>query len=365
MRFRMSVGHVIVCGRIPVAPVGYFIRDVAFASRWMSADTTGLSWNGFVLATKLRGEDGAGLDPGVRVDLEKIAQRNVAFVIWIDGASDDPAGWKVIKDLAHEIAVDTGGALLSLRDRAVLDSPPLSEVDAAWRASLDAHVEIDRAVDAARGGDGAVLEELVDVVLEDARHGRTRAAAIVANALVGPVYGREGEALDGVALRTSAEQLARIARALDSGRASALYPTLVRARERLGEEPSTQLDAALADREQQTIVHETMLWAEENPPSQARVAAICAAACRGDLRAIAQIHAWALRFPADPPSPLSREEMGERLALVAPFCAAVRAADTLVPEIWNLANAVMGSKLVESGGTLAALRAKLPKESGA
>ena len=155
------------------------------------------------------------------------------------------------------------------------------------------------------------------------------------------------------------------ARAIDSGRASALYPTLRRAQERLGGQPSSVIADALAEREQQDVVHRAKAWAEDNPPSRANVTTILNAACIGDMDAIAKVYAWAFRFPADPPAPLSRAEMGERLAFVGPFCAAVRSAPALHPEIWTLANAVMGSKLVESGGTLAALRKKLPKESGA
>ena len=324
-----------------------------------------MSWDGGVLGVKLRGEEALGLDPSTRADLEKISQRNVAFVIWIDGASDDAEGWKVTKELAHEIAIDTGGALVSLRDRALLDAPPLAEVDAAKQASLDAFVEVDRAVAAVRRGDEGPLERLVDLVLEEARHGRTRPAAIVASELVGPVYGQDEHPMTGTALRIAAEQLARIARAVDTGRASALYPTIIRAQERLGDEPSVVLADALADRERQVAEHQAMAWAEANPPSRADVAWICKAACAGDEEAIGEIYAWALRFPPDPPAPLSRDEMGERLAFVGPFCAAVRAAPTLAPAIWDLANRVMGSKLVESGGTLAALRKKLPKESGA
>lgn len=355
----------IVCGRKPVAPVGYFIRTAAFAARWTSEDTTGVTWNGSVLGVKLRGEEGSGLDASVRSDLEELARRNVVFVIWIDGASEDPEGWNVTRELAHEIAIDTAGAVLSLRDRAVLDAPSVADVDAAKQASIDAAIEVDRAIGAARRGDGGPLGRLVDVVLDDARQGRKRPAAIVASELVGPIYGNGDDAMTGAALRAAAEQLARIARALDSGRASALYPTLARAQERLGDEPSAVVAEVLVDREQQVVVHQAMAWAEENPPSRTNVAPICVAACDGDPEAIAQIHAWALRWPADPPSPLSRAEMGERLAFVGPFCSAVRSARSLHPEMWNLATVVMGTKLMESGRTLAALRAKLPKESGA
>lgn len=364
----MPVGHVIVCGHTPIAPFGYFIRCAAFAERWLSETADhDRSWCGSVLAVRLRGEVSAGLDAGMRTNLEALAQRNVGFVIWIDGAEDDPDGWQIVKELAHEIALDTGGALISLRDRAVLDLPPADDVEAARQATLDVLVDLDRAVDAMKNGDAGPLARLVDVVLEDAFHGRRRPAAIIAHEIAGPVYGGDdaNDGLTGETLRAAAEQLARLARALDSGRASALYPTLRRAQERLGTEPSTILAEALAERDQQNVVHRAKAWAEDNPPSRANVSTILNAACIGDMDAIAKVYAWAFRFPADPPVPLSRAEMHERLAFVGPFCAAVRSAPALHPEIWSLANAVMGSKLVESGGTLAALRQKLPKESGA
>jgi hypothetical protein len=363
MRIAMPVGHAIVCARVPIAPTGYFIRSGAFAARWTNEGSTAgdAGWQGRILSVRLRGEHASGLDAGMRADLEKLAQRNAVFVIWIDGAVDDSEGWKVIKEVAHEIAIDTGGALLSLLDRSVLDAPALAEVDAAKQASLDAFVEVDRAIAAVRRGDGGLLTTLVDVVLEEVCRGRTRPAALVAVELVGLVSG----GMEGDSLRIAAEHLARIAQALDSGRVSAIYPALAHAHERLGNATSSALEAVLADRGRQEVVLRAIAWGEENPPSRADVVTICAAACGGSVDAIAKIRAWALRFPAAPASPLTRDELGERLAFVGPFCAAVKAAPTLDPEIWNLANAVMGPKLVESGGTLAALRAKLPKESGA
>lgn len=369
----MPVGHVIVCGHTPVAPFGYFIRCALLAERWLSeSPDDDRSWCGSVFAVRLRGEPAGDLDAGMRTNLEGLAQRNVGFVIWIDGAADDPEGFQIVKGLAHEIALDTGGALISLRDRAVLDLPPLGEVEAARQATLEALVDVDRAIDALKSGDVAPLSRLVDAVLEDAAQGHRRPASIVAHELIGPVYGGGGDGdeeaaagFTGDTLRAAAEQLARLARAIDSGRASALYPTLRRAQARLGGEPSSIIAEALADREQQDVVHRAKAWAEDNPPSRANVTTILNAACIGDMDAIAKVYAWAFRFPADPPVPLSRAEMHERLAFVGPFCSAVRAAPALHPEIWGLANAVMGSKLVESGGTLAALRTKLPKESGA
>lgn len=96
------------------------------------------------------------------------------------------------------------------------------------------------------------------------------------------------------------------------------------------------------------------------PPSKTDVRPICEAACRGDARALATLAAWAREYRYGPTFKLTSPQMGERLALVGPLCEAIRAAPVLHPSIWEAVVALMGTKLLASGMTLAALRRLLP-----
>jgi hypothetical protein len=323
----MSLELAVVCGSEPEHPEVYFLRAHGFESAW---EPHGPGWDGEVSSVVFHGRPASSARDE---HIASIARCSPVWILELSGRAADEDGWAIARAVAEEIAIDTGGVIVSTGYERIDYAPTYEDAAAARTAAADARGRIDGAVTDARKGDGEPLAQLAADVLAQARAGRTRARAIVAHAL------REA-----VAASTASSTVP----SSDEGAFVAI-----------AKEALTRLGADL------DVTTENGSSTPRRPapfPTVSDPAAVCLRACAGDPEALDVVREWARRYPPRQLRPLGRDVARERLAFVGPFCEAVRRAPSLHPTLADLAVQILGTTLLESGGTLAALRAKLPRE---